>query len=33
MWEHDCGTFCKVLKMEALSEKNVSEDGEDIFNK
>lgn len=32
IWEHDLGTFCTILKMEAFSEKNVSEDGEDIFS-
>lgn len=32
MSEHDFGTFCTILKMEAFAEKNVSEDGEDIFS-
>lgn len=32
IWEHDFGTFCTSLKAKAFTEKNVSEDGEDIFN-
>ena len=32
MCEHGFGTLCTIFKMEAFTEKNVSEDGEDIFS-